>query len=891
MKRSTSINRLFILIFTFVLILPMIGVVCFFLIAVYDSNRDRVANDLQTISYTLSTKVNTRLEAPARYLMTVADSLLYNQDDSRVEEILQSGMANFIILDALYILDEEMVIKNISYGNMSKYAREDFIGIKLNSVKAFTDKSLYWSRPFRSLVTNNYVVRVSVKYNGGYIIGDLNLKFLTLDFSRTSRLDELDIFIVDDRGDIVSVSHEGLKVKYDNLFNHPVVTESYKGNHLVSGYMYDGETKIGAGYKLPSSGWYMVVEQSEREAYKYFKDVYKVTLITAILGLLFIFVVLIFIRKKLINPIKTLTDRSEHLSRGEHVTFSSEEKDVFSELRTLYDSFENMSDRIIKREKALREKEEYVRSVFDSTTNTGIIVISSEDDSTISDANVGAQRISGYKLSEMIGMHPAALVSGGDELDRLKREAVARSGMTSANFDMMKKNGIHFPVMCTVHPMIKPNEDITDLIVVFVDITEVTRVQKALESEKERLDVTLRSIGEGVMAADRDGRVTLMNSIAETVLAQKYRYIIGHNISDILQIYDHETGEDLSGELTKVNDKSRKSFRANIVSKHAGIVTVNLTSSAMLDNKGEIIGFVYVFRDITDRIRIDQELVNRKVQLEEINRNLEKRINDEANKRRKNEQMLFEQAKFAAMGQMISAIAHQWRQPLNALALYTQDIEDAYEAGEVDAKFLKNFVGTSMNLINHMSVTIDDFRNFFHSNNVQERVNIVDVLSDSMALISTQLRNQSISYKIEIHYNNTIEEFLDRLPEPGRAYGRDVFISSSEMKQVMLNILQNARDAIAEQRAELAKIAGNINLKVVFEETRVVIEISNDGGNIPEDSLISIFDPYYTTKPEGEGTGIGLYMSKVMVEEHMDGLLKADNIKGGAKFTIILYYN
>jgi signal transduction histidine kinase len=189
-----------------------------------------------------------------------------------------------------------------------------------------------------------------------------------------------------------------------------------------------------------------------------------------------------------------------------------------------------------------------------------------------------------------------------------------------------------------------------------------------------------------------------------------------------------------------------------------------------------------------------------------------------------------------------------------------------------------------------MSGTIDDFRNFFHSSNIKEPVNMVAVMSESLSLIATQLRNQNVSYEIVVSQAGKEDVFVNVLPPSDTNYGKDILISSSEMKQVLLNILQNARDAITERRKSSLRKAGNIHITVEYREKAVVTSISNDGGRIPEEILVRIFDPYYTTKPEGEGTGIGLYMSKVMIEDHMGGLLTASNVGDSAKFTVTLYY-
>jgi len=892
MKRNHGIGKFFILIFIFFLGVPLVTVAVLFLGTVYETNRDKISRDIEGLTYAISSKVNTRLEVPAKYIMTVADLLDNNAKSTNIDSLLTYGVKNYQIFNAIYVLDESKKIEKVAFNSFAKYLPEDFIGITLSDVKKFENFNYYWSSPFNSLITNDYTVRLTVGYPEGYVVADISLKFLAESLIKNNVMEKTIIFIVDERGDVVASSKNIELCVHRNLFTHPLVNEGFNGGHVLIGYEWDRVVKMGASYRTPITGWFLVLEQEQAEAFKFFSEILRIAIISSFFILFFILIVLHFIKRKLIEPIRTLTDHSEKISKGVYSDFSDEEKSVFVELKTLYDSFENMSDKIISRERDLKEKEEYIRSIFDSTTNTGILVFNAEGDTQLTDANIGAQLILGYKLSEMIGFHPAGFIkAGGEDIERLQRDAVTRKSMTTGRFDMIKKSGIVFPVLCTVHPLVDSSGNVELFIVVFVDITEIKRVQGALEGEKERLDVTLKSIGEGVVATDKRGRISLINSSAESILGQKSRFIIGHNINEVIRIYDFETGEELVDELMKYEFGSKRTFRANIVSKQSGIITVTLTASGMLSNKGDVIGFVYVFRDITESIKLEQELLRSKVQLEEINKNLELRVSEETGKRRKNEQLLFEQAKFAAMGQMISAIAHQWRQPLNALALYTQDIEEAFEHNEIDSAYLQKFVESSMKLITHMSGTIDDFRNFFHSSNVRESVSMVKVVAESLSLIATQLKNQNISYEITIKANGKDDVYVNSLPPHDMVFGDDIVIISSEMKQVLLNILQNARDAISEKSLGAVKISGNIYISIEYSREKIVTKISNDGGCIPEDTLGNIFDPYYTTKPEGEGTGIGLYMSKVMVEDHMGGLLMAGNIDKGAQFTITLYYN
>jgi len=892
MKRALSLSRLFIVAFTFFLIVPMGVVLLFFLVSIYDSSKEKIAADLQVLSHSTADKVNASLKGTAMHLVSTAETLAADRDKISIDKLLASSIKNFELLDNIYVLDEEKKINAVSYSDFNRYSNEDFRRIKLNEVKTFDDFLPNWSRPFNSLLTSNYIVRLSVKYPQGYVVGDINLKFLSDALIIDAENDKTNIFIVDSKGDIISAVGFDNAVHYTNMFTHPAVQQSYQGNHILLDYTYDGEDYTAAGFKIPIVDWYIVYEQKQKEAFSLFYNILDLTAFAVLMTLCFILVVLILIKKRLINPITQLTKYSQQLSKGEKPKFVDFQEGGFSELTKLYESFEHMTIKIDEREQALMEKEEYVRTIFDSTTNTGILVVDTEGEPVITDTNMGAQLILGYKPTELIGLPPDALVRYiGEDIGRMQEEAQALEAMVTAQFDMTKKNGENISVLCTAHPLIKGNTYQNLLIVVFIDITEIKRVQSALESEKERLDVTLKSIGEGVVATDKAGRITLVNSSAETVIGQQYDFMVGNNIKDILRIYDYDSGEDLSMVLTSVSDLSKRTMRANIISEQSEPVTVVLTASAMLHSDGDVIGFVYVFRDITEKIKIEKELMNRKIQLEEINRNLEIRVTDEAEKRRKNEQMLFEQAKFAAMGQMISAIAHQWRQPLNALALFTQDIEDAYQANEVDDGYLKNFVENSMSLIDHMSCTIDDFRNFFHSSNVTEQVNIVQVLKNTLELVDTQLRSQGINYKLTIKNSEKEDVFFNSTPQEVDVYGRNISIYPSEMKQVILNIIHNARYAITEKRKNSNIKDGNIHINIEYNVDNVSLAFSNDGGRIADAALARIFDPYFTTKPEGEGTGIGLYMSKIMIEDHIGGLLMAENIDNGAKFTITIHYD
>lgn len=276
--------------------------------------------------------------------------------------------------------------------------------------------------------------------------------------------------------------------------------------------------------------------------------------------------------------------------------------------------------------------------------------------------------------------------------------------------------------------------------------------------------------------------------------------------------------------------------------------------------------------DFTERIEAEQKLEIRSRQLESVNKNLEKIVHEEIEKGKLKEQMLIQQSKLAAMGEMIGAIAHQWRQPLNAVGLLIQDIEDAYTFGQLDKKYLEEIIKSAMSRIDFMSRTIDDFRSFFKPSKEKVAFEIAPLISETLFIMEGQLYNHNIEIRKHFQTNSAI--FVEGYP--------------NEFKQAILNILSNADDAILEMVEQNSNTKFWIDISNDIDENSVNIRISNNGGEIPEQHISRIFEPYFTTKEKGKGTGIGLYMTKVIIENNMGGSVDIQNIPGGIRCTISL---
>jgi len=262
--------------------------------------------------------------------------------------------------------------------------------------------------------------------------------------------------------------------------------------------------------------------------------------------------------------------------------------------------------------------------------------------------------------------------------------------------------------------------------------------------------------------------------------------------------------------------------------------------------------------------KVNKSLSEKSHELEELNINLDNKVKEEIDKRRKQEQMLLHQSRLAAMGEMVGNIAHQWRQPLNALSIIVQNIELSYRMDKLNDEFMKKSVDESLDLTTMMSKTIDDFRNFFMPNKKEEKFHLDSSLNSSLELIASTFKN----YNITVHKD--VESSLEAKGFP------------NEFAQAILNVLSNAKDALLEKKVQLPEVY--VSLKKEGDMGR--ISISDNAGGIDEEILPKIFDPYFTTKDQGQGTGIGLYMSKMIIEQNMKGKFYARNVKGGVEFII-----
>ena len=252
--------------------------------------------------------------------------------------------------------------------------------------------------------------------------------------------------------------------------------------------------------------------------------------------------------------------------------------------------------------------------------------------------------------------------------------------------------------------------------------------------------------------------------------------------------------------------------------------------------------------------------------LEEHTKELEKKVEEEVKKNKEKDKLLFQQSKMAALGEMLGNIAHQWRQPLMEINSLFLPIEGKLNMNlEIEKDELLSSIDKLNEITKYMSNTIDDFRNFFATDKEKIEFKLLDQINSTVSIISGGLKANNIKLDIIIQKNPTLVGY------------------KNEYSQVLINIINNAKEILVQREIE------NPYIKItIFEENEnLITTIEDNGGGIKIEPLEKIFEPFFTYQ-KVNGSGIGLFMSKLIIQNNMNGKLSAKNTENGAIFEIIL---
>jgi len=255
------------------------------------------------------------------------------------------------------------------------------------------------------------------------------------------------------------------------------------------------------------------------------------------------------------------------------------------------------------------------------------------------------------------------------------------------------------------------------------------------------------------------------------------------------------------------------------------------------------------------------QMIKLNAELDEHKNNLELKVEIEIKKREEKEKMLMQQSRLASMGEMMDAVAHQWNQPISVINMQVEMMGYDFEDGLIDETYVVDFQKRVTDQVDHMMSTLKEFRSFFRPSKDPVDFDIKQMINKVLLLVKDEFMKNTIEIVVDDKENFTLNGI------------------ENEFKHLIINIINNSKDAFIENETKNRKI--KINL--LSDENYKIIEIIDNAGGIPTHVIDDIFKANVTTKEEGKGTGIGLYMSQQIAQKH-NGILSVENVENGAKF-------
>ena len=383
---------------------------------------------------------------------------------------------------------------------------------------------------------------------------------------------------------------------------------------------------------------------------------------------------------------------------------------------------------------------------------------------------------------------------------------------------------------------------------------------KELEKSTRFFQKIFETATEGIWVINKDKETIMANSALCNMLGYEEDVFMGKPIGDFVDAENRdrfvENASDTQG------GKGGKNYEMDLVHKNGKIVHTLFSTEVLCDENSQVIGSFAMVTNITKRKQAEDELVS-------FNYLLEEKIAEEVLKNHSKDELMTKQMRMAQMGEMISMIAHQWRQPLSTISAIVASTQMGLSLDDDEDNPIYKDLEHVNDHIQFLSNTIDDFRNFFSPNKLKSKVRLNELLDNALGIIKQSL----------IQANVEIINDYEHMQRPMKLY-------SNELVQVFLNLIKNAMDVLGEKELDRAYIS----IRGSEYDDKSVLVFEDNGGGISTEIMQKIFEPYFTTKNEKNGTGLGLYMSKMIIEEHCDGHLIVENTEVGARFTIALTY-
>ena len=380
-----------------------------------------------------------------------------------------------------------------------------------------------------------------------------------------------------------------------------------------------------------------------------------------------------------------------------------------------------------------------------------------------------------------------------------------------------------------------------------------------------------------ISKTDTAGIITFVNDEFCKISGYTRDELLGQNHN----IVRHPSVPESTFKLLWDTINSKKIYKSTVknLAKNGSTFYVNTTVIPILDENENIAEFIAIRYDVTKEVfykhklqkkekelqelndTLEKRVIEKTKELKELNETLELRVKDEISKNEDKQQVMFWQSRLASLGEMLANIAHQWRQPLTELNLTIFSIKKA--ALNNDINEVQNFYDESKKIIKNMSNTIEDFTNFFKPDKEKQPFKLSDSIKESLNILEQLLNKEMVEVKVK---------FTDV----------EVLGITNELSQVIINLIKNSVDAFILNSILIREI----NISVKKDAKFAIIELQDNAGGIKLKSIYKIFEPYFTTKHTSQGTGLGLFMSKMICEQGLNGFIDVKSKKNMTTFII-----
>ncbi len=831
MQSKTSFKNLLCLTNIAMIFIPLLLMTVMTFYILTNSLRDEITNKNLTLSRSIAGEIDRFLNAPLNELQQLKYTLEKGQSTGSpsINSHLESIVQNHNYFSMIMITDDKGSVTSAYPHN------QDYIGLDLSAQQFYKEakntNSAYWSHVSISIKTGHPTTVLAIPFDQGIITGYLDLSALNEITEKIKIGDNGYSIVVDQTGTIIAHKNPQLVKEQLNIKNLDFIQKALSGQEGIFKYQFMDIESLGSVSFVQKPRWIVVVTQPIEEA---FAPVNKITVFLIaglIAAILFAISVSLIISRRFSQPLSGLKQRTKMIADGDYSSpIRSAEFDAYSEINELAQNFNKMAE-------AVKNREESLRFAQFSIDNASEAVFWGDSGGRFLYANKAACRLLSYNMEDLTQKHVYDIDAN------LKTEAFQPAFNNLRKYGLMRFETIYKTALGKTIPV-----DITSSILNYNekeyffafarDISVRKQVEKTLAEEKELLSVTLRSIGEGVITTDIEGRVVLMNRMAESITGLKQIELTGLPIYDFFHIYDIETKESCNNRITDVMNIDRTSGYSgkNILSaKDGSEKIISLSAVPLKDMESRAIGVVLAFRDITEQTRMEEEILKAD--------------------------------KLESLGLLAGGIAHDFNNLLTAILgnigltkIFLGPDDKAVTRLQAAEKAIERAKDLTQQLLT------------FSRGGAPVKIvsSIEQIVIDSA---SFSLRGSNV--KCEFSIDDGI------LP---------VEVDEGQMSRVINNLIINACHAMPDGgviNIEIKNvIIGKADNLPINDGKYICLTVKDHGVGIPEENLNKIFDPYFTTK--AKGIGLGLAAAYSIIKNHNGYITVHSKVNEGTTFQIFL---